>query len=119
MTTTGVIVEVVTDEGLIVEVVTAGPQGPSGTGFGTVELAAADTELTTIGNQVVICLNTGAAIVTLNTSPNEGEQVHIKRRAGPVTVAGVIDGVTDKIISGATDAPFLVFSSITNDWNIL
>lgn len=113
------VVEIVEEGSTVVEVVAQGPQGPSGTGFGTVELAAASTELTTIGNQIVICNNTDAAIVTLNTSPNEGEQVHIKRRAGPVTVAGVIDGITDRIISGPTDAPFLVFSSITNDWNIL
>lgn len=113
------VVQVVSDTATIVEVVTTGPQGPSGTGFGLVELTAGATTLTTVGNQIVLCNNTAAAIVTLSLSPAEGEQVHVKRRAGPVTVNGVIDGVTNRIISGPTDSPFLVFSTITNDWSIL
>jgi len=113
------VVEIIEEGSTIIEVVSVGPQGPSGTGFGRVELAAAATELTTNGNQIVFCNNTAAGVVILNTSPNDGEEVHIKRRAGPVTVQGVIDGITNRIISGPLDAPNLVFSSFTNDWNIL
>ena len=113
------VVEIVEESATVVEVVSVGPQGPAGEGFGMVELAAGATELTTNGNQIVVCRNTAAGIVTLNVSPNNGEEVHIKRLAGPVTVAGLIDGVTDRVIDGPTDAPFLVFSSITNDWLIL
>lgn len=78
-----------------------------------IEIITAD--FTTSRNQIIICNNTSPITVTLDTNAIEEDQVHIKRRGAAVTVAGTIDGLTDKLINIKNYSMHLVFDDI--DWS--
>jgi hypothetical protein len=59
----------------------------------------ASGDLTTLGNQVIICKNTVAKTIVLQSNPPIGTEVNIKRKDAIVTVSGPIDGVSYKIIN--------------------
>lgn len=74
---------------------------------------------TTTGNELVSCNNTGSIIVTLNTSPANDERVLVKRRDGAVTVNGLIDGITNKVLNAQFDSLSLVFLTANAEWSII
>lgn len=74
---------------------------------------------TTKNSEVVICNNSAAITVTLNPSPNDGEQVSIKRRDASVTVSGAIDGGTILAIGMKYDAPTLLYTTSAGEWSII
>ena len=84
------------------------------------KIVSTSTDHTTNGNEVVICTNTSAITITLNTNPDDGEQVHIKRQnTGRVNVIGDIDGDTEKAITLRYDSPHLVFTVDAGEWSII
>lgn len=85
----------------------------------TYTLEAGDTALTTTGDQWVPCLNTAAATVTLNLTPDDGEDVIIWRGNAQVTVSGAINGGTSLVIANKYDAPHLKYSLDAGEWAIV
>lgn len=88
-------------------------------GFELITVATGDTAFTTTGNQVVICNNTAAATITLNALPDDGEELHIKRRDTSVTVSGTVDGNTSTPIPSKFDSMHLVFTLAAAEWSII
>ena len=81
-------------------------------------VAPGDTALTTTGDQVIPCLNTGSLIVTLNASPADLEAVTVSRRDGPVTISGAINGGSSITLLSVFDTADLVFSASASEWLI-
>lgn len=84
-----------------------------------VEVISTSADFTTTGSQIIICTNTASIDITLNANPNDGEQVHIKRQKGGVTVIGNIDGDTRKSIILRYDSPHLIYTIAANEWSII
>lgn len=85
-----------------------------------IEVIATSADFTTTGSQIIICTNTAAIDITLNPSPDDGEQVHIKRQnAGGVNVIGAIDGGAALQIGQRYSSPHLVFTVDADEWNII
>jgi hypothetical protein len=83
------------------------------------EVISVDSAFTTTGSQIIICTNVSDTTITLNATPDDGEQVHIKRQSGPVFVSGAIDGTTGKRIRTKYDAPHLVYTLAAGEWSII
>lgn len=74
---------------------------------------------TTAGSAILICNNTSAITVTLNSAPGDGEKVTVKRRDALVTVSGMIDGMSQLIIGGQYESPTLVYTVDAGEWSII
>ena len=86
----------------------------------THEFAAGDTAYQTSDSVFISCLNTNSGIITLNPSPEDGEDVIIWRAgAGLVTVSGSINGGSQVVISSIYDAPHFKYSSAAGEWAIV
>ena len=85
----------------------------------TYALNPGDTTLTTTGDQWVPCLNTASATVTLNLTPNDGEDVIVWRGGPPVTVLGAINGGASIVIKNRYDAPHFKYSLDAEEWAIV
>ena len=97
---------------------------PSGYLFGRVtegtEILAVSVDYTTTGDQVLICTNAVTITVTLNPSPADGEQVHIKRQnTGTVIISGMIDGATSITPISRYDSPHLIYTVDAGEWSIV
>ena len=79
------------------------------------EVVTTLVDVTTSLNQIIICRNTAPITVTMNTQAIQGDEVHIKRRGGKITVVGSIDGFTDKTINIKLYSMHLVFDGV--DWS--
>lgn len=79
------------------------------------EIVNTTASVATESYQIIICKNTGAIDVTLDTQAVADDEVHIKRRNAVVTVKGTIDGLTDKIINVQNYSMHLVFDG--TDWS--
>lgn len=79
------------------------------------EIVKTTTSLTTEEFQVIICKNTSPIDITLDPKAIEDDEVHIKRREGKITVIGLIDGFTNKVINIKNYSMHLVFDGI--DWS--
>ena len=88
-------------------------------GFAIKELAAGETAITTDGNQLLICNNTAAGTVTLDTTPFDGEQLIIKRRGATLSLVGTIDGRTDWTMPTAYEALRLIYTAAGGEWSVL
>jgi len=84
-----------------------------------IELAAAQTAITTTGDQLVICNNTAAGTVTLNSLPDDGEEAVIARRNAGVTMIGVINGKTNPTLAMKLDTAHLKFSVAAGEWVVI
>ena len=84
-----------------------------------IELAASDTAITTTGDELVICNNTAAGAVTLNSSPKDGEDCVIARRDGKVTVSGPINGGSIFKINGRYSSMHFKYSIAADEWTII
>lgn len=116
------VVEIVEEGITVVEIVTAGPQGPPGADGGLLierEMTAGETTITTSGNnELIICNNTAAATVVLNASPASGERVFVTRKNGTVTFPATILGVSGRSIDSVGDLITLIWSSVSMEWII-
>ena len=84
------------------------------------EFAAGDTAYTTTGYQFITCLNSADGVITLNTSPEDGEDVLVWRAGdGNITVSGSINGSSSVIIRQKYDSPHFKFSASANQWAIV
>ncbi len=85
-----------------------------------IQVIATSTDFTTTGSQVIICTNTSPIDITLNSTPDDGEQLHIKRQnVGRVNVIGAIDGDTRKSIVIRYDSPHLIYTLDAGEWSII
>lgn len=87
--------------------------------FDIFTLSPAETAFTTTSDQIIICNNTAAATITLNSQPEDGEEVHIKRRQAAVTVSGSIDGGAFIRLLSRYDSLHLVYTAEAGEWSIL
>ena len=85
----------------------------------TFALGAGDTALTTTGDQFIPCVNTAAAVITLNLQPEDGEDAIIWRGNAQVTVSGAINGGTSIVIRQRYDAPHFKYSLDAGEWAIV
>ena len=76
-------------------------------------------DFTTTSSQICICNNTTPITLTLNDSPDDGEELIIKRLGSSVVVSGAIDGATSKTIASKYDAPHLVYTVAAGEWSII
>ena len=85
------------------------------------EVIAVTADHTTSGNEILICNNASIITVTLNATPDDEEEVIIKRRGATVKVAAVkeIDGETNKTIAIRYDSPHLIFTAEANEYSII
>ena len=79
------------------------------------EVVTTLVDVTTSLNQIIICRNTAPITVTLNTQAIQGDEIHVKRRGGSITVVGPIDGFTDMTINIKLYSMHLVFDGV--DWS--
>ncbi len=85
-----------------------------------IQVISTSTDFTTTGSQVIICTNTAPIDITLNLTPDDGEQLHIKRQnVGRVNVIGVVDGDTRKAIVLRYDSPHLIYTVDAGEWSII
>jgi len=76
--------------------------------------------LTTTGNQIVKCTNTAAITITLNSSPNDSEELIIARRqTGAVTISGAINGATSKKIAFRYNSVHLRYFADLSEWGVV
>jgi len=79
------------------------------------EIVNTTTSVTAEEFQIIICKNVSSIDVTLSPQAVENDEVHIKRRGGPINVIGSIDGFTDKLINVLNYSMHLVFDG--TDWS--
>jgi hypothetical protein len=65
--------------------------------------------------ETIICNNSSAINVTLDTNPIEGDIVHIKRNNAEVTIIGTIDGLSDMVLNVPKYTAKLAFNG--TDWS--
>jgi hypothetical protein len=73
--------------------------------------------LTTAGYQVIICKNTIPIVITLELSPQDETEVHIKRRGEEVTIIGTINGLVDRVINIPQWSDHLIYDG--TDWSVI
>ncbi|MEE8289575.1 MAG: hypothetical protein V3R25_09200 [Nitrosomonadaceae bacterium] len=83
-----------------------------------VVLGAAVTVFTSTGTQTIICNNTGTLTLTLNLTPDDGEDLNIKRRDAAVSVVGSIDGADPTAILSQFDNMHAVFTLGAAEWGV-
>ena len=84
------------------------------------EIVSISGNYTTTGDQIIICTNTSSITVTLNPTPQDGEEVHIKRQnTGTVVISGDIDGQTSITPTIRYDSPHLVYTIDADEWSIV
>lgn len=77
-------------------------------------------DYTATGYESVLIV-TGAATITLNPTPDDGEQVSIKRAttAGNVVVSGTIDGASQYTIAENYECIDLIYIVSSDEWLIV
>jgi hypothetical protein len=83
------------------------------------EIAAGATTYSAKGSTLLICNNTAAATITLNTSPFDGELLHVKRRDATVSFTGTVDGRTDFSIQIPYQAIKLIYTASAGEWSVI
>ena len=72
---------------------------------------------TTSGNELLVCTNSSEITVTLNTSPENLEQVIVMRRGtGKINYTGTIDGRTDRTQLFRYSSPRFIYLASQNEW---
>ena len=86
------------------------------------EIINASSDFTTTGSQIVICTNSTASTISLNSLPEDGEKVKVKRQNTMITIDGngnTIDGRATLPINFRYDSPQLVYTLAANEWSIV
>lgn len=84
-----------------------------------IEIAAGDTAFTATADQFIVCNNTATATITLNTEPEDGEEVVIARRNAGVIMAGIVNGKTNPSLAFKLDTAHLKFSVAAGEWVVI
>lgn len=85
--------------------------------FETINIAPGVTAFSATGKQIIICNNTGSLDLTLNASPDDAEDIHVKRNAvGAVNFIGSIDGFTNNSIASIGDGIHLIYTIDQGEW---
>lgn len=85
-------------------------------------VTAVTLDFTSSGSAILICTNVVPITITLNASPSDLEELHIKRQGALVTVdagAQTIDGVAVRPLSNLYDSPHLIFTTTGAEWSII
>jgi len=83
-----------------------------------VELQAGETEHTTTRFERVVCNNTDPAIVNLNPTPVDGEEVIVWTKGDQVRILGPINGENELVVWNRYDTPHLKYSALSGEWGI-
>ena len=79
-------------------------------------------DYTTVGSEIIICSNTTRITVTLRSVPNDGESVHIIRKAGAVgfiSPAGINGRTSSFQILDAKGSPHLLYTNLAGEYSII
>ena len=95
-----------------------GPFFTSALQLSQIETLSITADFTTTDSQVLICNNSSAITITLNSTPSDLEKVTIKRRDALVTISGSIDGDTELVI-GQYESPTLIYTIDGGEWSIV
>lgn len=88
--------------------------------LGKFEVVSTSTDYTTKGNEIIICTNTTDITITLNSTPEDTEQVHVVRQnTGGVTISGTINGDSTLQIGQRYSSPHLVYTIDGGEWSII
>jgi hypothetical protein len=82
-------------------------------------IAAGATTFTTTGDEYITCLNTAAAVITMNPFPDDGEDVIIAMRNAQITANGPINGGSTLIVPNQYDTAHLKYSLDAGEWAIV
>ena len=75
---------------------------------------------TTTGNEIIVCNNTTAIDITLNTGPADKESVHvIRQNTGPVNVLGPALGDTSLTIGSRYWSPHFTYIQELSTWVVV
>jgi hypothetical protein len=83
----------------------------------TFDIVTVGSDYTTYRNQILICRNATPITITLNPYPRLFEEVHVKRRDAELTIAGLIDGLTDITLNVPNYSVHLVYDG--QDWSVI
>lgn len=86
------------------------------------DTVVATGDYTTLGEQTIICNNSEAITITLNDTPDNFEELNIKRVNNKVTINGngrTIDGESEVVLQVKYVNLHLVFSIDTDSWFII
>ena len=81
------------------------------------ETVLTSVDITTNGYQIIICKNVAPITITLELAPQDGVEVHIKRRGGQITVIGTINGLVDRVINIPDWSDHLIYDG--TDWSVI
>jgi hypothetical protein len=77
-------------------------------------------DYTSVGNEIIICTNTTAITITLNSTANDLDEIKIVRQgAGLVTVSGPVNGGTEFPLVSRYDAPAMIFTVEAGEYSII
>lgn len=82
-----------------------------------IDIGTSVTVFTTTGSQVIICNNTGALTITLNTLPDDGERLTIIRRDASVSLVGTLNGSTPTALPSKFDILDVYFTLSAGEWS--
>ena len=85
--------------------------------FKAFETVLTTVDMTTNGYQIIICKNVAPITITLELSPQDDTEVHIKRRGGEVTIIGTVNGLVDRVINIPEWSDHLIFDG--TDWSTI
>jgi hypothetical protein len=75
-----------------------------------------------VAKEILVCTNTRPITIYLNPTPNDGDEVIIKRQNEEIVVDGngnTIDGETSFPLSSIYDGPHLVYTDNGGEWSIV
>lgn len=74
---------------------------------------------TTIGDETVICNNSGSIDVTLDLTPNAGDTVTVQRSNSPVDIIGAINGLSKISLANKYDSLQFKYINATLKWVVI
>lgn len=81
-----------------------------------IALVSGSTNIISTGDQFIVCNNTAAGTITLNLTPEDGEDVFVARKNGSITVNGKINGNTAFKINGKRSSIHFKYTIIADEW---
>ena len=83
-------------------------------------VVAITANYTSRGGEIIICANTSAVTITLLSSPNNLDEVIVKRQnTGAVTISGTVDGMSSFPLVSRYDAPSMIFTTAAGEYSIV
>ena len=82
-----------------------------------VNIATGATTHTTAGNELIMCNNTAALTITLNTTPKDNEKITVIRRDGTVSMVGTLNGSTPTSVPSKNDIIDVYYATSAGEWS--